>query len=442
MIKIEDCLSYKMKYINKYETHIDTCFNYTDCSKRMIQLYDSPLLKEKKINTLNYLMNNYEAGAIYIEIKNGKIKDYFAIVNLNFENKWHDYIPNGNYFEYNKQKEKILKTRVFEKGAKLMNKKLWTKNGFLINMFDYGRIFNSYQLELIDLIKETVNNKKIADVCFIIWTKDIPLLNYTGSDPYIPKYKINIKKNYLPILSQSTNFNLYLDIPIPNSEEWAICRKLYIPEKKPNKPLECKQYINIDLIKKYKWADKIEKGFFRGRSTGYYNDLKNPRLKVAFLGKNNPDYLDTGITNFVRRDKIIGNKISYIVPQDLGLTIIDFISNCEFGKYKYLINIEGNGLPYRKPSLFFYKSVILDVQSNFKAWFETAADLFKPYVHYIPIKRDLSDLIEKIQWCKNNDKECKKIAKNCYKFAIENFNYNNYINYMEKILLNAATGEI
>ena len=104
--------------------------------------------------------------------------------------------------------------------------------------------------------------------------------------------------------------------------------------------------------------------------------------------------------------------------------------------------IEGNGLQYRKPSLFFYKSVILDVQSNFKAWFETTADLFKPYVHYIPIKKDLSDLIEKIQWCKNNDKECKKIAKNCYKFAIDNFNYNNYINYMEKILLNAATGEI
>ena len=29
----------------------------------------------------------------------------------------------------------------------------------------------------------------------------------------------------------------------------------------------------------------------------------------------------------------------------------------------------------------------------------------KPYEHYIPIKRDISDLLEKIQWAKDHDEQ-------------------------------------
>jgi hypothetical protein len=440
-MKIEkDCINYKMK-ISKYKgqnikTYITTLFTYKDICNKLIKTTDGAELKAKKLNTINYITTNYEAGAIYIEIKDNKIADLYALVNLEFKNKWHSYLPKDfNSYSYNKEKERVLKTRVFEPAAKLKSPEYWTKNGFLINMFNYGTIFNSYQLELIDLIKETLNKKKIKNICFIIWTKDVPLLNYTGKDIYIPQYKINIQgKQFLPILSQST-LKGFLDIPIPNSEEWQICRKLYFPPPKydkKNKTFKC-SYFNTNLIQKYEWKDKIEKGFFRGSSTGYYNDLRNPRLLAAHLGTQYPELLDTGITTFVKRDKIIDGEISYFIPNNFGLTAAPFVNNLEFGKYKYIINIEGNGLPYRKPSLFFYSSVILDVQSNFKSWFEID-ELLKPYVHYIPIKSDLSDLVEKIEWCKNNDEECKKIAMNCYNFALTHFNYDFYLNYMKEVL--------
>jgi spore maturation protein CgeB len=48
-------------------------------------------------------------------------------------------------------------------------------------------------------------------------------------------------------------------------------------------------------------------------------------------------------------------------------------------------------------------------------------DSLKPFVHYIPIKKDFSDLFEKIEYLKNNDKEAERIAKNAQEFAREHF---------------------
>jgi spore maturation protein CgeB len=47
-------------------------------------------------------------------------------------------------------------------------------------------------------------------------------------------------------------------------------------------------------------------------------------------------------------------------------------------------------------------------------WFKK---YLKPGFHYVPIKYDLSDLKEKIEWLVNNDTEAKKIAENAMEFA-------------------------
>lgn len=44
----------------------------------------------------------------------------------------------------------------------------------------------------------------------------------------------------------------------------------------------------------------------------------------------------------------------------------------------------------------------------------------EPYKHYIPIKKDLSDLVDKIKWAKENDEEAQQIAKKGQLFAFEN----------------------
>ena len=42
----------------------------------------------------------------------------------------------------------------------------------------------------------------------------------------------------------------------------------------------------------------------------------------------------------------------------------------------------------------------------------------EPWVHYIPIKPDFSDLEDKMQWLETHDEEAKEIADNAYEFML------------------------
>jgi hypothetical protein len=63
----------------------------------------------------------------------------------------------------------------------------------------------------------------------------------------------------------------------------------------------------------------------------------------------------------------------------------------------------------------------------------------KPYVHYLPIKHDMSDLLEKIQWAKTHDAECRQIAKTGRQFALDHFMPNQIYAYLYWVLDNYAT---
>ena len=43
-------------------------------------------------------------------------------------------------------------------------------------------------------------------------------------------------------------------------------------------------------------------------------------------------------------------------------------------------------------------------------------DRLIPYVHYIELKDDFSDLEEKLEWCDEHPHECKQIVNNSKKF--------------------------
>ena len=78
-----------------------------------------------------------------------------------------------------------------------------------------------------------------------------------------------------------------------------------------------------------------------------------------------------------------------------------------FGLHKYLIEIDGNvnswGLLWKLLS----GSCILKVKSPRRQWFHHK---LQAYVNMVPISADLSDLKEKLEWCKNNQEQCARIA--------------------------------
>lgn len=105
-----------------------------------------------------------------------------------------------------------------------------------------------------------------------------------------------------------------------------------------------------------------------------------------------------------------------------GLNIPDHyfderIDYTEFLKHKIFFIVDGNCIASNH-MYGFATGCVPFLISNAKCWF---SHLLIPNVHYIPVNYDLSNLIEQIEWVKNNDDKAKQIADNAFKFSEEYF---------------------
>jgi hypothetical protein len=109
-----------------------------------------------------------------------------------------------------------------------------------------------------------------------------------------------------------------------------------------------------------------------------------------------------------------------------------FISLPEHCRYKYLIDIQGCGYSGRTKILLFSGRPLFLVD---RQWHEYFYKDIKPYTHYIPVKEDLSDLIEKLDWADNHQEEALKIAKNAQDYAINNLTRGKAVEYLANVLV-------
>lgn len=126
-------------------------------------------------------------------------------------------------------------------------------------------------------------------------------------------------------------------------------------------------------------------------------DSRNPELFDCLLSSvTQPDQLD-----FVRKERLLAYEP---VPYK------------EFLNYRYLLDIDGwsnswSGC-FRK---LLSGSLLFKVESNWEQWYY---DQIKPWEHYIPIKKDLSDLEEKVIWAIEHDSQAQQIAYNARQTAL------------------------
>lgn len=85
----------------------------------------------------------------------------------------------------------------------------------------------------------------------------------------------------------------------------------------------------------------------------------------------------------------------------------------EFFKYKIFFIVDGNTISSNY-MYGFASGCVPFLITRCVSWF---SHLIVPYIHYIPVNYDLSNLIEQIEWVKNNDDKAKIIAENALKFA-------------------------
>ncbi len=94
-----------------------------------------------------------------------------------------------------------------------------------------------------------------------------------------------------------------------------------------------------------------------------------------------------------------------------------WLTNGSMLRYKYQINIDGSVSSFHNSGWRFFSNSVVFVPDS--PWIQWYFQDLEPYVHYVPVNEDLSDLIEKIEWAKAHDQEAKQIAANGHQFACE-----------------------
>jgi serine/threonine protein kinase len=315
-----------------------------------------------------------------------------------------------------------------------------------------------------------------------IWGKTQPLVSHSYD-------------KYLPILSMSKT-DRYADVLIPTWDDWA---RIQSYEKKYFPATEQDYSATFDIRWSDKKQTAVFRGTSTGCGVDVetnprlklaylstltyptdggvpYLDAKLTKWNLRPRKLEGETYLKTIDINSLKRKKIdiykIDDKGNYIRDKtqnyyrnDYGKYIIDnengkyikhhsgykyvkhgnkipnFLSPKQQSGYKYIIHVDGHVSAFRLSLELSMGSVILLVDSEWKIWYR---DLLLPFgdkydekfAHYVPIKEDLSDLIEKIQWCRDNDKKCEQIAKNSLEFFRTYLQKDGALQYMQKMLVN------
>lgn len=392
-------------------------------------------------NTMDYMFNKMKKG-ILVGIKNNKLVIFlpfskYDYLNDNFTELYFDDQDKKDLENYKKNPTKELKRKLENTVKKYMYKyklnmnniyfdrEKWVANDCFFRNENYEGDKSEAAYE--DFIKQVCENREISDCIFILNLRDHPMLHKELKDSYTNLVDKELPEKYkhtkwTPILSQGGSKD-NADICLVTTDDWSRISKNYYPDDCTNGYMQ-----EVEI---YPWEDKIEQAVFRGSATGCNMDESNIRIKAANLSKEYPEYIDAGITSLNRKiKKNIGKPLSVIDPQVIK-NRTGFMKLDEKKKYKYILNLEGHVSAFRLGFEFSLGSVILLPESKYYLWFSF---LLKPYEHYIPIKSDLSDLIEKIKWCKESDKECKRIAENGVKFYNKYLTREGVFDYMQTIL--------
>ena len=173
--------------------------------------------------------------------------------------------------------------------------------------------------------------------------------------------------------------------------------------------------LRLELGRQRPWAERMDSIIWRGSTTGHGDFPTNalnfngasvlPRIRLCSLLNSFPG-TDVKIyqcvqlancqdaTDLLRRANLFGNKLPVTTWLD----------------HKYAIDIDGNSNAW---SNFFCRMLfgccIIKVTSEhgYRQWYY---DRLKPWEHFVPVKADLSDLIDKIIWCRNHPVECARIG--------------------------------
>ncbi|CAE7906520.1 poglut2, partial [Symbiodinium microadriaticum] len=116
--------------------------------------------------------------------------------------------------------------------------------------------------------------------------------------------------------------------------------------------------------------------------------------------------------------------------------------------YKYGINIEGTGIGDRIYWQMLGGQVVLNHETPQVSWLlaepsaPTRRGALKPYQHFVPLRFDLADLVDRLEWMKRNDELARSIAESSQMFAERHLGYDSILFYLDRVIRRYASDHL
>ncbi len=198
------------------------------------------------------------------------------------------------------------------------------------------------------------------------------------------------------------------------------------------------------LKQKYPWSTKLRQAVWRGAATGYAPNgwASLPRAQFVNYSLRYPDLFDAAFVDSAQFHSLYPEE--HFKLRNFS-RFADRIEMNDYQKYRAVVDIDGNSWSTRFGQLLCMNTVVIKVRVCFYPTFDTAVrflfcaadstvgflylisvlqvyprnknyffDQLQPWQHYIPVKNDLSDLIDAARFA-DSDKNKRKVQQIIYR---------------------------
>lgn len=170
----------------------------------------------------------------------------------------------------------------------------------------------------------------------------------------------------------------------------------------------------------YPFDKRRRKAFWRGSLSGpqhatHENLQSFPRYKLLEIARTAPAMIDARLTNYddiATRDH--DGMIRDHLTQQFG-ELAAHVPESGLVAHRYAISIEGAVAAWRRVPIILAAGCVLLLQHEWKQFFYPG---LQPWKHYVPIRTDVSDLLDRYSWLEDHPAEAEAIASAGHAFAM------------------------
>ena len=223
----------------------------------------------------------------------------------------------------------------------------------------------------------------------------------------------------------STFFLQYAFVKLCTYQDYVTAR--YYPNANPNLKNDNKYGIrNLNFYMEsfplfdIPWRNKKSKLIWRGRALCDEEKSMNSIHSVDFFSC---DQRMSLVRNHLKSKDLVDAKFHMPkkaqpkdMPQDYFGDKLDMEGMLQ---YKYQLAVEGTDISSGLKWMLFSNSIVFMPTPTYSSY--AMETLLQPFVHYIPVKADMSNVEEMVQWCENHPDQAMHIAERSTLFMYDLF---------------------